>query len=108
MNDLISRQTAIEALKGMAVPLYKDPACEDIWERDRTLDNAIDASKKASKKNIVILVSKESDKVIFNDSSSKEDGFYNIQKIEAKDCYTNIMESKRFKFFENKIINLLK
>ena len=43
MDDLISRQAAIEALKGMAVPLYKDPACEDIWERDRTLDNAIDA-----------------------------------------------------------------
>ena len=41
--DLISRQAAIDALKGMAVPLYKDPACEDIWERDRTLDNAIDA-----------------------------------------------------------------
>lgn len=29
--------------KAMAVPLYKDPACEDIWERDRTLDSAIDA-----------------------------------------------------------------
>ena len=43
MDDLISRQAAIDALKGMAVPLYKDPACEDIWERDRTLDNAIDA-----------------------------------------------------------------
>lgn len=43
MSDLISRQAAIDALKGMAVPLYKDPACEDIWERDRTLDNAIDA-----------------------------------------------------------------
>jgi len=43
MDDLISRQQAIDALKGMAVPLYKDPACEDIWERDRTLDNAIDA-----------------------------------------------------------------
>ena len=43
MDDQISRQAAIDALKGMAVPLYKDPACEDIWERDRTLDNAIDA-----------------------------------------------------------------
>ena len=43
MGDLIDRQAAIDALKGMAVPLYKDPACEDIWERDRTLDNAIDA-----------------------------------------------------------------
>ena len=43
MDDLISRQAAIDALQGMAVPLYKDPACEDIWERDRTLDNAIDA-----------------------------------------------------------------
>lgn len=42
-EDTISRQAAIDALKGMAVPLYKDPACEDIWERDRTLDNAIDA-----------------------------------------------------------------
>ena len=42
MDDLISRQAAIDALQGMAVPLYKDPACEDIWERDRTLDNAID------------------------------------------------------------------
>lgn len=41
--DLISRQAAIDVLKGMAVPLYKDSACEDIWERDRTLDNAIDA-----------------------------------------------------------------
>lgn len=41
--DLISRQAAIDALKAMAVPLYKDPACEDIWERDRTLDSAIDA-----------------------------------------------------------------
>lgn len=26
----------------MAVPLHQDPSCEDIWERDRTLDNAID------------------------------------------------------------------
>ena len=43
MSDFISRQAAIDALKGMAVPLYKDPACEDILERDRTLDNAIDA-----------------------------------------------------------------
>ena len=42
-KDLISRQAAIDALKAMAVPLYKDPACEDIWERDRTLDSAIDA-----------------------------------------------------------------
>ena len=43
VGDTISRQAAVDALKGMAVPLYKDPACEDIWERDRTLDNAIDA-----------------------------------------------------------------
>lgn len=42
-TDLIRRQAAIDALKAMAVPLYKDPACEDIWERDRTLDSAIDA-----------------------------------------------------------------
>lgn len=42
MNDLIYRQTAVDALKSMAVPLYKDLACEDIWERDRTLDNAIE------------------------------------------------------------------
>ena len=42
-GDLISRWAAIEALKAMAVPLYEDPVCEDIWERDRTLDNAIDA-----------------------------------------------------------------
>ena len=42
MDDLISRQKAIYALKAKAVPLYKDPGCNDIWERDRTLDNAID------------------------------------------------------------------
>lgn len=42
MSDLISRQAAIDALKAMAVPRYLDAACEDIWERDRTLDNAID------------------------------------------------------------------
>ena len=42
MDDLISRQAAIDALKAMAVPRYLDAACEDIWERDRTLDNAID------------------------------------------------------------------
>lgn len=41
MSDLISRAAAIGALKAMAVPRYKDPACEDMWERDRTLDNAI-------------------------------------------------------------------
>ena len=40
--DLIDRQAAIDALKAKAVPLYKDPGCSDIWERDRTLDNAID------------------------------------------------------------------
>lgn len=43
--DLIDRQTVIEALKNMAVPRYKDPLCEDIYERDRTLNNAIDAMK---------------------------------------------------------------
>ena len=42
MDDLISRQAAIDALKAKAVPLYKDPRCNDIWERDRTLDDAID------------------------------------------------------------------
>ena len=42
-RKIIYLDDAIDALKGMAVPLYKDPACEDIWERDRTLDNAIDA-----------------------------------------------------------------
>ena len=42
LNDTISRQVAIDALKAMAVPRYKDLACEDIWERDRTLDRAID------------------------------------------------------------------
>lgn len=41
MRDLISREAAIDALKALAVPRYKDPACEDMWERDRTLDNAI-------------------------------------------------------------------
>ncbi len=40
--DLIERKAAIDALKAKAVPLYKDPGCNDIWERDRTLDNAID------------------------------------------------------------------
>jgi hypothetical protein len=45
MDDLISRQAAIDALKAMAVPRYKDPACEDIWERDRTLDCAIDVMR---------------------------------------------------------------
>ena len=42
MSDLIDRLTATHALKAKAVPLYKDPECNDIWERDRTLDNAID------------------------------------------------------------------
>ena len=42
MSDYISRQAAIDALRAMALPLYKDPTCEDIWERNRTLDNAID------------------------------------------------------------------
>lgn len=42
MNDQINRQDAIVGLKALAVPLYKDPACEDIWERDRTLVNSID------------------------------------------------------------------
>ena len=41
MSELVSRQVAINALKAMAAPRYKDPACEDMWERDRTLDNAI-------------------------------------------------------------------
>lgn len=41
-DDLISRQAAIDALKAIAVPRYKDPDCEDVWERDRTLDRAID------------------------------------------------------------------
>lgn len=45
MDDLISRQAAIDALKALAVPRSKDPACEDIWERDRTLDNAIVAMR---------------------------------------------------------------
>lgn len=42
MDDLISRQAAIDAVKAMAVPRYKDLACEDIYERDRTLDKVID------------------------------------------------------------------
>ena len=42
MDDLIYKQAAIDALKAMEVPRYLDAACEDIWERDRTLDNAID------------------------------------------------------------------
>ena len=42
MNDTIYRQAAIDALKAIAVPRYLDAACEDIWARDRTLDNAID------------------------------------------------------------------
>ena len=42
MRDMIYRKAAIDALKAKAVPLYKDPGCNDIWERDRTLDNAID------------------------------------------------------------------
>lgn len=41
MNDLISRKGAIEVLKAMAVPRHLDSACEDIYERDRTIDNAI-------------------------------------------------------------------
>ena len=45
MDDLISRQAAIDVLKAMAVPRYLDAACEDIWERDRTLDNAIDVMR---------------------------------------------------------------
>lgn len=44
-NDNISRQSAIDALKAMAVPLHLDMVCEDIWERDRTLDNAIDVMR---------------------------------------------------------------
>lgn len=46
MDDLISRQAAIDTLKAMALPLYKDPGCEDIYERDRTIDNAIDAMRR--------------------------------------------------------------
>lgn len=45
MGDLIDRQAAIDALRAMAVPRYKDPACEGMWERDRTLDNAIDVMR---------------------------------------------------------------
>lgn len=43
MDRTISLQAAIDALRNMAVPLEHDPVCENIWERDRTLDNAIDA-----------------------------------------------------------------
>ena len=45
MDDLISRQAAIDILKSMAVPRYLDSGCEDIYERDRTLDKAIDAMR---------------------------------------------------------------
>lgn len=44
-TDLISRQAAIDILKSMAVPRYLDSECEDIYERDRTLDKAIDAMR---------------------------------------------------------------
>ena len=44
-KDIIYRQDAIDALKAMAVPRYLDAACEDVWERDRTLDNAIDVMR---------------------------------------------------------------
>jgi hypothetical protein len=40
-RKMIYLDDAINALKAMALPLSKDPGCEDIWERDRTLDNAI-------------------------------------------------------------------
>lgn len=56
-----------------------------------------------------------SNKIIFNDNlfEDEEDsceykGEYNIQKIDSEECYKSIMESKRFKFFKNKIIDLLR
>lgn len=44
MNErkMIYLDDAIDALKALAVPRHLDSECEDIWERDRTLDNAID------------------------------------------------------------------
>ena len=44
-KKIIYAEDAIDALKAMALPLHLDSACEDIWERDRTLDNAIDVMR---------------------------------------------------------------
>lgn len=46
MEVFIKLSDAVKTLKSMAVPLVKDPVCLNIWERDRTLDNAIDALRK--------------------------------------------------------------
>ena len=37
MDDLISRQAAPHALKAKALPLYKDPECNDVWEKVMTM-----------------------------------------------------------------------
>lgn len=44
-RKMIYLDDAIDALKALAIPLHLDSACEDIWERDRTIDNAIDAMR---------------------------------------------------------------
>jgi hypothetical protein len=44
-RKMIYLDDAINALKAMALPLHQDPYCEDIWERDRTLDNAINVMR---------------------------------------------------------------
>jgi len=44
-KKIIYADDAIDALKAMALPLYLDSVCEDIWERDRTLNNAIDVMR---------------------------------------------------------------
>lgn len=45
IDDTISRRSAIDALTGLAVPRYRDPECEDMWERDRTINRAIDVMR---------------------------------------------------------------
>lgn len=44
--DAISRQSVIDALTGMAVPRYRDPECVNMWERDRTINRAIEVMLK--------------------------------------------------------------
>lgn len=98
------------SLKKKENPISSEKLMKKINRRINRLDITIQNINKL-KENLQDI----SNKVIFNDNlfEDEEDlcedkGEYNIQKIDSEECYKSIMESKRFKFFKNKIIDLLR
>lgn len=98
------------SLKKKENPISSEKLMKKINRRINRLDITIQNINKL-KENLQDI----SNKVIFNDNlfEDEEDlcedkGEYNIQKIDSEECYKSITESKRFKFFKNKIIDLLR